>query len=140
MLAALVVFGILAMHTLAGGGHHTTHLDTALASSASSPDVADNHGWYETDSHAVAGAERSVLSADAPSAHPAACSVAGCAAGLSGVVCLALLMGVALAVMARRIAVWTASPRRANLMVSPTAEHSLAVRALSPSQLGISRT
>lgn len=131
-LAVLVVFGVLAMHSLAGG-HHAVHLTPTAANSGET----SGHGGHETELVELVAAD-AVMAAG--SAQAAACDTNDCGAGSAGVVCLALLLSLVLATVARRVGRWPASPQRTYAGANAAAYRPSEKRALSPSQLGISRT
>ncbi len=132
-LAVVVVFGVLAMHSLAGG-HHAVHLDPPSSTSGE----ASRHAGHETEP-VLAGAV--VLAAVVRSSEQAAaCGTSGCGAEFAGVVCLALLLGLVLATIARRVGMWPACPLRTNAVANAALDRRVGSATPSLRQLGISRT
>jgi len=131
-LAVLVVFGVLAMHSLTGG-HHAVHLTPAAASAG----ATSGHNGHEAESVELVVAD-AVMAAG--SAQAAACGTNGCDEESAGVVCLALALSLVLATVARRVGTLPACPARTNAVANAAAYRPLDSHALSPSQLGISRT
>ena len=131
LLAVTVLFGVVAMHVLAGG-QHTAHAVTE-ASVAPAPQVHDDAG------HAAATPDPTRTSG---TDHAAGCTAGDCGViGNGGAVCLALLVSLLLAAVARRIRSWAAPAwRHPRGRLRDLITHRPVLGPPAPLDLGICRT
>lgn len=146
LLATCIVFGVLAMHSLAGG-QHTAH------SSGDDVPAAASHAGHTADGAAGAAAGGSVAytpaAADtgtaisdtgAPHPQPIADCGDGCGATAGATVCLALLLSLALLALPHRAGSWAVSGPDLATPAAILVSSLPVLRPPSPVFFGISRT
>lgn len=129
LLATCIVFGVLAMHSLAGG-QHTAH------SSGDDVPAAASHAGHTADG--AAGASGSVAHTPAAAGTGTAISDTGITSGAA--VCLALLLSLALLALPHRAGSWAVPEHDLANAVALLVRRVPVLRPPSPLFLGISRT
>ncbi len=138
LLATSVVFGVVAMHSLAGG-QHSAHGGGGAPSSALGQHSVP-HGADGTDfGSLVTGVPTAAGATVDDQAAQLACTAGGCGATSGGAVCMALLLSLLLLAHPHRASLWTGPHER--LRPSPRLVRCpLVLPPPSLALLGISRT